>query len=240
MKLLSTKICVSIAANKPEDIRRQIGRAFHFGADFVEIRFDFLKQQSMRETLKIVEAIKERAIFTLRSAQENGKFRGSNEDRISWLKEFSLHRPMLLDVELRTLLQNDQLADFFSGNKTRILVSWHDFQKTPTNKVLTDTVRQMKMYSTYLKVVTTTKYVQDCIRLLDLYDVTTELNLIAFGMGELGVLSRILCTICGNAPFTYSSLEDPIAPGQLTLQQMRRLFDKVDFKLGKGNERNLF
>jgi len=238
MRLLPTKICVSIAANKPEYIRKHIERAFFFGADYVEIRFDFLKQQSIRETLQIVEAIKEKAIFTLRSAQENGKFRGSNDDRISWLKELSLCRPMLLDVELRTLLENEQLVDFFSGHKTRILVSWHDFQRTPTNKVLADIVRRMKMYSKYLKVVTTTKYVQDCIRLLDLYDVTAELNLIAFGMGELGVLSRILCTICGNAPFTYSSLEDPIAPGQLTLQQMRRLYDKVDFRLGKGDEGN--
>jgi 3-dehydroquinate dehydratase-1 len=236
---LPTKICVSIAANKPEDIRKSIERAFYFGADYVEIRFDFLKQQSIRETLQIVEPIKERAIFTLRSVQENGKFRGSNDDRISWLQELSVCRPMLLDVELRTLLGNDQLVDFFSGSKTKILVSWHDFQKTPTNKALADIIRRMKKYSRYLKVVTTTNYVQDCIRLLDLYDVTTELNLIAFGMGELGVLSRILCTICGNAPFTYSSLEDPIAPGQLTLQQMRRLYDKVDLRPGKGDEGNL-
>ena len=35
-------------------------------------------------------------------------------------------------------------------------------------------------------------------------------------MGEAGVLSRILCTLIGNAPFTYASLDKALAPGQLT------------------------
>jgi 3-dehydroquinate dehydratase I len=36
-----------------------------------------------------------------------------------------------------------------------------------------------------------------------------------------------LCTVVGNAPFTYASLEKALAPGQLTLQQMKKLYDKM-------------
>ena len=191
----------------------------------------------LQEALEIVKGISKRAVFTLRSVKQKGKFTGNNEDRIFWLKQLSLAQPMLLDVELQTLLDDDELVDFFTEQKTRILVSWHDFEKTPANNELVDVLGQMRIYSNYVKVVTAARNVHDCIRLLELYDVTTALNLISFAMGELGILSRVLCTIYGNAPFTYASLEEAIAPGQLTVQQMRKLYDRIDLCSGKINAR---
>ena len=154
----------------------------------------------LQEALEIVKGISKRAVFTLRSVKQEGKFTGNDEDRIFWLKQLSLAQPMLLDVELQTLLDVDELVDFFTEQKTRILVSWHDFEKTPANNELVDVLGQMRIYSNYVKVVTAARNVHDCIRLLELYDVTTALNLISFAMGELGILSRVLCTIYGNAP----------------------------------------
>jgi 3-dehydroquinate dehydratase-1 len=191
----------------------------------------------LQEALEIVKGISKRAVFTLRSVKQKGKFTGNNEDRIFWLKQLSLTQPMLLDVELQTLLDDDELVDYFTEQKTRILVSWHDFEKTPANNELVDVLGQMRRYSNYVKVVTTARNVHDCIRLLELYDVTAELNLISFAMGELGILSRVLCTIYGNAPFTYAALEEAIAPGQLTVQQMRKLYDRIDLCSGKINAR---
>lgn len=221
------RICVSITTSAPEDLKNQINRAFSYGADFVEIRFDFLVLEDMQEALKIVKDIRKRAIFTFRSLQQNGKFTGNEELRIFWLKQLSLSQPMLLDVELHTLLDNDELVDFLAEQKTRILVSWHDFEKTPANDKLMDILGQMRIYSNYVKVVTTARDIQDCMRLINLYDITTELNLISFGMGEMGILSRILCTIYGNAPFTYAALEETFVPGQITLQQMRKVYDMI-------------
>jgi 3-dehydroquinate dehydratase-1 len=48
-------------------------------------------------------------------------------------------------------------------------------------------------------------------------------------MGEAGIISRILCTVFGNAPFTYAALEKAISPGQLTIKQMRKLYDRTIF-----------
>jgi 3-dehydroquinate dehydratase len=66
---------------------------------------------------------------------------------------------------------------------------------------------------------------------LKLYEVAKKanINLITFCMGEHGVLSRVLCTYAG-APFTYASLTDAIAPGQLTLKQMRSIYDTLEKK----------
>jgi 3-dehydroquinate dehydratase I len=232
-----SKVCVSITSSAPEDLKSQIMRAFSYGADFVEIRFDFLMPADMQESLKIVESITNRAVFTLRSVQQNGKFIGKNEDRIFWLKQLALSQPMLLDVELHTLRGNDDLVDFFTEQKTRMLVSWHDFIKTPTRSELLDLLGEMRIYSNYVKLVTTARNVEDCIQILDLYKVVTELNLISFAMGELGILSRILCTIYGNAPFTYAALDAPFVSGQLTIQQMRKLYDMIGLSSGKINAR---
>jgi 3-dehydroquinate dehydratase-1 len=136
---------------------------------------------------------------------------------------------MLLDVEFKTIKDNTDFADYLEKQKISILVSWHDFEKTPPDNELSDLLEKMRMYSNYIKIVTTAKNTQDALRLLDLYETAIGLNLIAFAMGEEGIISRILCTIFGNAPFTYAALEKAISPGQLTIKQMRKLYDRIIF-----------
>ena len=67
--------------------RSQIRKAFTLGADYVEIRFDFLKISDIEQAIRIAESIKSRAIFTLRSAREGGKFKGSENERVELLKK---------------------------------------------------------------------------------------------------------------------------------------------------------
>jgi 3-dehydroquinate dehydratase I len=230
---LAAKICVSIAPDDVISIKEQAHRAFILGADYVEIRFDFLKADFLAEALQASRDIKDRAIFTLRSSSEGGKFASSEQNRLQWLATFAEHKPMLLDIELDTLKKNDELADFLEEQKSRILVSWHDFEKTPPNDRIADMLSEMRTYSNFVKLVTTAKSIEDALRLLEMYNETTvELHPIFFAMGEAGVISRVLCTLVGNAPFTYASLERVLAPGQLTLLQIKKLYDKI--KYGKA------
>jgi 3-dehydroquinate dehydratase I len=227
---LAAKICVSIAPDNVASIKEQAHRAFILGADYVEIRFDFLEADFLAEALQASKDIKDRAIFTLRSSSEGGKFAGSEQNRLQWLATFAELKPMLLDIELDTLKKNDELADFLEEQKSRILVSWHDFEKTPPNDEIADMLSEMRTYSNYVKVVTTAKSIEDALRLLEMYNETTvELHPIFFAMGEAGVISRVLCTLVGNAPFTYASLERVLAPGQLTLIQIKKLYDKITY-----------
>jgi 3-dehydroquinate dehydratase I len=222
------KICTTIASSSSLDLEKQIKQAFADGTNFVEIRFDFLPLSEMQDSLRIANGFRNKAVFTLRPDSQKGKFSGSADERVNWLKELSLSRPMLLDVEYDTLINHEELVDFLTDHKARILVSWHDFERTPANESLLDLIGQMRIYGNFLKIVTTAEHIQDCIRLLDLYKVVTNLDLILFAMGELGVLSRILCTIYGNAPFTYASLGKSVVPGQLTLLEMRKLYEGMN------------
>ena len=224
---MAAKICTSIATDDVQSIAKQAAQAFELGADYVEIRFDFLKPEQLQSAIDASKSIKNKAVFTLRSKDQGGKFAGSEQDRVKWLYKLAEQKPMLLDVELDTLQANDELADFLERQKTPVLVSWHDFQKTPPNDKIADILSEMRVFSNYVKVVTTAKSVTDSLKLLELYDTATGLNPIFFAMGEAGVVSRVMCTIIGNAPFTYSSLDNAVAPGQLTVRQMRRLYDRM-------------
>ena len=224
---MAPKICVSVAASDVQSLREQVGRAFELGADFVEVRFDFVKPEDLSAAVDAVKSAKGRAVFTLRSKAQGGRFAGSEQDRIKWLKKLAEQRPRLVAVALDTITQNDDLADFFDESKTPILVSWHDFDKTPPSDEIADILSEMRIYSNYVKVVTTAKGVEDSLRLLEVYEGTIGLNPVIFAMGEAGVVSRIMCTIVGNAPFTYASLENAVAPGQLTVLQMKKLYEKL-------------
>lgn len=226
--LLAAKICVSIAANDASQLKQQVEKAFELGADFVEVRFDFLKPDHLKPAIDAISGVRNKAIFTLRSKKQGGSFAGSEDERLHLLCQLAEQKPMLLDVELDAIKENDEFADFLERQKTPILVSWHDFQGTPADDRIADILTEMGVYSNYVKIVTMAKSIDDSLRLLDMYEKIRGLHPIIFAMGEAGIISRILCTIVGNAPFTYASLEGArVAPGQLTLNQMRKLYDRL-------------
>lgn len=228
---MAPKICVSIGPEDAKSIEKEADRAFQLGADYVEIRFDFLKLDLLPAALNAATGIKDRTIYTLRPKSEGGMFAGSEENRLYWMYRLVEQEPMLVDVELDTLKKNDELADFLEGKKSPLLVSWHDFEKTPPSDFIADLLSEMRTYSNYVKIVTTAQSIEDSLRLLELYETAIGLSPIFFAMGDAGVISRVLCNIIGNAPFTYASLEKIVAPGQLTVQQMKKLYSKM--RVGK-------
>lgn len=224
---MAARICVSVAPKDAKSIEKEADRAFGLGADYVEVRFDFLDPDLLPKALEAANGIKDRTVFTLRSRSGGGAFAGSEQNRLHWLYRLAEQEPMLLDVELDTLKKNDELVDFLERKKCPLLVSWHDFEQTPPSDTLADVLSEMRAYSNYVKIVTTAHTIEDSLRLLELYETAIGLYPIFFAMGDAGVISRLLCTLIGNAPFTYASLEKALAPGQLTIQQMKKLYDKM-------------
>ena len=222
-----TRICVSIAENSLESLANSVQNALSATADFLEIRFDYLDPSIILNSLKILENIKNRCIFTIRSRSESGNFQESEDQRKEYLKMLSSSRPMLLDLEFNSLSNDIQLFDFVRSNNCNILVSWHDFDKTPDRSFLIEQINKMKKFSNNVKLVTTALEFKHTLQILDLYDDFPDLNLVSFAMGELGILSRILCPIFGKNNFTYASLGRPVAPGQLSIQEMRKIYEKL-------------
>ena len=221
------KICVSLATDSADKLPALITSAFQRKADFVEIRFDYAIYAEIDHALDMASKIRNKAIFTLRSKEEGGFFEGNNTERISLLEKMAMTRPMLLDIEISTLKKEKDIRKFLSKNRIPILVSSHDFKKTSSPSTLLKKFEDMRNYSNYVKMVTTARSVEDNFKLLSLYDNNGNTRLIAFAMGEHGILSRILCNLQGDSPFTYASLDRPLAPGQLDIVLMKKMYARI-------------
>ena len=195
------KTCVSIAEKNPKKIKQILKNALS-KSEYAEIRLDFVKPADVPDVLDSIKEKLSRCVCTLRPKNEGGKFSGSEKERVSILKLITEYNPFLLDVEFNTLKKNQKLRQYLKKSKTNILVSWHNFKKTPDAKKLNLTLKQMKKFSNYVKVVTVAKSINDTTKILSLYNKSSKINLIAFAMGEEARFSRILCLHLGS-PFTY-------------------------------------
>jgi 3-dehydroquinate dehydratase I len=162
----------------------------------------------------------------LRPPEQQGKFKGNKFERLKLLKMLYDTNPLLLDVEYDTI-NTDNSLNHYLKDKSNVLISWHNFFNTPSDSYLEKKIYDMKKFSNNIKLVTMATNVNDSFRLLNLYEKFKDINLITFAMGNCGILSRILCTFYGS-PFTYSSLENTIAPGQLSVIEMRRIYDRIN------------
>lgn len=221
---MAYKTCVTIAEKTPKKIESTLKKALK-KSDYAELRFDFLKPIQVPDALELVKKKLGKCVCTLRPTSEGGKFQGNEKERISILKLIAEYHPFLLDVEYNTLQKNKSLHDYLKKTKTDILVSWHDFKKTPSVSVLKKMNQKMKKFSKFIKIVTTARTINDSSNVLSLYNSTSKNNLIAFAMGDNGRMSRILCLYLGS-PYTYVSLGKPVAPGQFGLEQVKKILNK--------------
>ncbi len=215
------KTCVSIAEKTPTKIKQVLKIALK-KSDYVEVRFDFLKIEQIPETLEIIKNDLNKIVCTLRPKTEGGKFPGNEKERIAILKLIAEYSPFLLDVEYNTLKKNTSLIKYLKSTKTKLLVSWHDFKKTPSTAELKKKLSQMSKFSSNVKIVTTAKSTNDSTRVLELYNKKGKNNLISFAMGDYGRISRILCLYLGS-PYTYVSLGKAIAPGQFSVDEIKKI-----------------
>jgi 3-dehydroquinate dehydratase-1 len=224
---MATKVCATISASSPTKVSNELKHALA-KSDYAELRLDFLKPNQVPFCLILVKKHLTRCICTLRPTSEGGKFSGSEKERISILKLISEFEPYLIDIEYNTLKKNKELVRYLKNTKTKILVSWHDFTKTPDKQILKAMLKKMSKFSNNIKIVTTAKTIDDTIRILSLYKShTRNVNLISFAMGDYGRMSRILCTKLGS-PYTYVSLGKPVAPGQFSLKEMKNILSLED------------
>ncbi|MDC0523148.1 type I 3-dehydroquinate dehydratase [Nitrosopumilus sp.] len=217
------KTCISIAESSPNKIKIKLKVALK-KSDYTEIRLDFLKMEQVPSALEIIKKDLNRIVCTLRPKTEGGKFSGTEKERIAIIKLIAEYNPFLLDIEYNTLKKNKELVKYLKTTKTKLLVSWHDFKKTPKDAELKNQINQMSKFSSNVKIVSTAKSTEDATRMLELYSKKGKNNLISFAMGDAGRISRILCLYLGS-PYTYVSLGKAIAPGQFSVDEVNKIIN---------------
>ena len=225
------KICVSLAENTAEKCISVMQKTKK-EADLFEIRADFLKNK--KDWKKIVRESSLPTIVAFRASWEGGKFKGSERSREALLKE-AASEAEIIDVELDAkFLPAVKKAVEESG--ASLLVSKHDFSKTPSKKdALAILEKERKAGADLCKFVATAKRFADNTRILEvLFEEKEKTRVIAFCMGGLGVASRILSPLFG-ASFTFACTDygKEAAPGQVSVHDMREIYKVIARKQEK-------
>jgi len=220
--------------------------ALRWGADAVELRLDLFKPEE-REATRVkafVEALREEAkagvILTNRSASEGGKFEGSEDERLSLLKE-ALEASEADAVDVEYFADPRKRAEIVALSRklnATVIFSFHDFAGMPDAAELEHLALKMHAEGADIaKIAVTPKTAEDALKLLEL---TLKLKAskasreagekgVAFiGMGSVGRHLRVLAPIYGSA-LTYGFLEgeESVAPGQLSISELRSMIDKL-------------
>ncbi len=218
------RICVSLA---PVDLAslEAMDRALQTRPDVIEIRLDAMADPDVSGCRRRLDAP---LLFTHRPTWEGGGYSGSEEDRLGPLVAAIEAGAAYVDFELRgdRRLRERLLARAGQG-ATRLILSWHHFQGTPTSRKLGEILAQiMDSGAPIGKIVTLAHEPGDVIRVLGLLEkaLQADFPLIAFCMGEAGRISRLATLFLGGyMSYAAASEELATAPGQLSVAHLERL-----------------
>lgn len=217
------RLCVPVVEPTAPRARNRYLRAARKGL-WAEIRLDYLENFDLK---KLFRTLPGKVIATNRLAAEGGRWQGPEAGRRRLLEEALDLGVHLVDVELASdAAWRREL--YARRGQTRLILSWHDFSGTPDTASLDQVFSEMlAAEADVLKIVTHAHTPADNLRVLSLIPRAraAEREIIAFCMGPLGKWSRVAAPFLGSyltfAPF---SRKDASAPGQITVNEIRRLW----------------
>lgn len=219
-----TKIAIPILQEKEEDIINTAQDFVKKGADLLELRIDGIANVNSDMVKNIIDSINFPVIATNRSKKEGGFFLGSEKERINILKSCcDLKTVEYIDIELQT---DPCLRDFLIHKcreaNIKTIISFHDFEKTPSVDYLLKIVNEEKELGDVAKIAVMPRNLEDTINVLAIMSHCDDT--IAISMGEIGSYTRVMASKF-NAPFTFATGGDVTAPGQIDIETMKLLIN---------------
>ena len=228
-------ICVPVRAKTLKELAKQVKEASK-KADVVEVWMDGLPPEiGAHEVRKITV---KPLIAVCKGKRENGSWRGGETKRIARLMECAAAGMDYVDVDLRTrpdlIAKLAKITGGRAPRRTKLIVSYHDFKKTPSLKTLKSLYsRAVAAGADVVKISVFANTYEDNLRLLGLGAAVGAGNrprpLIITSMGEKGRIGRIAAPLFGSIiVFAASDKKNLTAPGQLTLEQYKKIASVIN------------
>jgi 3-dehydroquinate dehydratase type I len=202
-------ICVSIAEPTLDDCLAAIK-----GLEMVEVRIDKTALSLVDIKQLFSEPVK--LIATCRPGTK------TDEERLAALLTAIEAGAAYVDIEVDAQGPLREAVVAAARKKgCRVIISYHNVTETPLRHYLLQIIEDcFDQGADIAKVVCRVQGPQDCVRILSLYE--SRKNLIALGLGECGVITRIAAPFLG-APLTYAALSagKETVEGQPDLQTLQ-------------------
>ncbi|HON58353.1 MAG TPA: shikimate dehydrogenase [Smithella sp.] len=229
-------ICIPVVGRTNKEALHAIERICQF-ADCVELRMDLIARGNLGQLIAAVRARSTtvKVIVTCRKKEEAAPT-GRRENvarnlkkKMSLLKEAIERGADFIDIELaegEAAIHELKRLCAEKGNRTGMIVSYHNVRETPPLEMLKDIFYQCAVYRpAVVKIVTMARAIEDNLTVLNLIAFAKERsqNIIALCMGDKGGISRAIAPFLGNyLSFATLEKEGQSAPGQFTVYEMKQ------------------
>jgi 3-dehydroquinate dehydratase type I len=208
-------ICVSVAEATFEECRAALQ-----GLELAEIRID-------KTALSLVE-IKELFAAPLKLIATCRPGTRPDDARLAALLGAIAAGAAYVDIEIDVAPEfRKPILEAAREKKCRVIISYHNYEETPLKQVLSLKIEEcFDLGADIAKISCRVQNAQDCARLFSLYE--TRKNVLALGLGKLGIITRIVGPFFG-APFTYASLRPgkETAEGQPDFKTLSTILDLI-------------
>jgi 3-dehydroquinate dehydratase-1 len=196
-------------------------RGRDLGLALLEARVDLFEDRDAKRAIACIAKASKilPVLLTIRSASEGGAYPDGEAERLALYRALIPHASAV-DVELDASIR-DQVRIAARRAKKLVVLSHHDFRKTPSDAGLDQVVRRSsKAGADVTKIAAHVPDDRALGRLARLFSRHPDAPLVVIGMGDHGRKTRVFFPALGSL-FTFAALEKT-APGQLGLAQMAR------------------
>lgn len=227
------KIIVPLVGSTTEGILQEAALVKEMTPDVVEWRVDTYEQvddiHAVKEMLGRLRTVfqKELILFTFRSHKEGGNKEISDDYYIE-LNQAAIRTNNIDLVDIELFNEERVVKAILAAAKENgvyVIMSNHDFAKTPAKEEMVARLRKMQEYGADIpKIAVMPQSVNDVIALLDATQTMktqyADTPIITMSMGGTGVISRLAGEVFGSA-FTFAAGKEASAPGQIPVEELR-------------------
>ncbi|WP_036688479.1 type I 3-dehydroquinate dehydratase [Paucisalibacillus globulus] len=233
------KIIVPLIGSTDSELVKEVHHVMGLKPDIVEWRVDTYAEvgnldavQGMLSNLRDI-LVDKPILFTFRSFNEGGKREASVEFYQKLIK-MAIQSKLIDLVDMELFLGDDLVTDLVcmaKENGIYIVMSNHDFHKTPKKEEIISRLRKMQELGADIpKIAVMPNNTQDVITLLDASNTMKEKYsdrpFITVSMGEKGVVSRLTGEVFGSAA-TFGSGRESSAPGQIDVMELSGILNVI-------------
>lgn len=231
-------VCVPVTESAPNDIIEHI-KEITDDADMIEWRLDFFEKLSSQTQIKktLTEAGEAAGdtplIVTLRTKAEGGQFTGDLSEYDTLIMQCAACRCAdLIDVEYYSTTSPESFIQTLRSHGQKIIVSHHDFSKTPSEGEMTAILEKMSATGAEIvKLAVMPESTEDVLSLLSVTDSFHRSHpdklLVTMSMGSTGVISRVSGGVFGSC-ITFGSDRVASAPGQIEFHELKELLRIIE------------
>lgn len=233
------KICVPIVGSTASDILKEAEHLLTLPVDLVEWRADYFEDVfQIASVLNLLGKLRDvlgtlPLLMTFRTKQEGGEKSIDRNYYISLIKNsISSGCIDLIDVEL---FSGDALAkelvDFAHECNVKVILSNHDFEKTPAKEdLLSRLVKMQELGADLPKIAVMPQSKKDVLTLLavteEMASSHSDTPVITMSMSKDGVISRLCGEYFGSA-VTFGAAGRASAPGQVEVATLKKMMGEL-------------